>query len=87
MTPVASHKSTNAGAIAGGVVGGLAVVLLSILAAFYYVRKSKRAQDEPSPSHLILDPNIVAMNQPDMYILPSPGPSRSEKSQVSSNSF
>lgn len=44
------HKSTNVGAIVGGVIGGLIVIASAALAAFWIIRRKQAAANAPSSS-------------------------------------
>ncbi|KAI5481792.1 hypothetical protein MNV49_000069 [Pseudohyphozyma bogoriensis] len=45
-TSTSSKKSSSAGAIAGGVVGGITALALALLAAWFFIRRRNRAENE-----------------------------------------
>ncbi|KAK1754697.1 hypothetical protein QBC47DRAFT_403108 [Echria macrotheca] len=49
-TPAPAPSSTNVGAIAGGVVGGVAALGLIILGIWYLIRQNKKDKNDPSAS-------------------------------------
>ncbi|KAK0626410.1 hypothetical protein B0T14DRAFT_562323 [Immersiella caudata] len=53
QTPVASSSSTPAGAIAGGVVGGVAATGLIVLGIIFLWRRKSKKNDEPLPGAII----------------------------------
>ncbi|TFK30080.1 hypothetical protein FA15DRAFT_663425 [Coprinopsis marcescibilis] len=57
--PAAEQQSTtNAGAIAGGVVGGLVFLVTVGLAVFWFVLRKKRTSETGVPSNFVIDENI-----------------------------
>jgi len=74
--PGSSDKSNNVGAIAGGVVGGIAVLALVGSAAFCLLRKQRRqaATEQPSwqPSGQMQEQPTVAPIAPQPHMAPTP---------------
>jgi hypothetical protein len=61
-SPSPTHQS-NAGAIAGGVVGGIAAASIAGLAAYYYLRRRRRQKERPSSDSVEFDPSEPHMGE------------------------
>jgi hypothetical protein len=65
LSPSGSKRSSNVGAIAGGVVGGIAVVSVLVAAIFFFLRRRRsRASSAASADDVALNPHMGQVQRP-----------------------
>jgi len=78
VAPSSSSKKTNVGAIAGGIIGGLAVVVLAAIAFVLWLRHRRAQRRPPSAAFRATTPLVTTPYMPDTVekqFLPDTAPS------------